>query len=256
MKGLITALRTLTIFPLPGREAQDLSRALPWFPLVGLLLGFILTALGILWSRLVSTDWPEGGAVLLLGAQILLTGGLHLDGLADWADAMGGPREKESRLTIMKDPRVGSFGVLALIMALLLKWVIYTRLIAKGHLIGLFPVLILSRAMMVELITTLPYARSGQGTAGPFVNGASPRHRWIALAIALCFCLCFGFAGLSLFFFGWGMTLVLGKSFKKGFGGITGDLLGTTNEILEILFLMIWALPERPIFHYIWSGLI
>lgn len=243
MKGLITALRTLTLFPIPGRESDNLSSSLPWFPIVGLILGLILYAIGAIWIHLIAGDWPEAGAAILLVAQVVLTRGLHLDGLADWADALGGHREKEPRLSIMKDPHVGAFGILALTMAVLLKWVAFTRLLSAGSLLWLFPVLMTSRSMIVELITTLPYARTGEGMARPFVTGASSKHRIMTHPISLGACLYFGFAGSVLFGTGWIITRLLAVSYRKGFGGITGDLLGTTNEIVEIILLMICLLP-------------
>ncbi|MFH1481402.1 MAG: adenosylcobinamide-GDP ribazoletransferase [Pseudomonadota bacterium] len=256
MKGLTTALRTLTLIPAPGRESDHLSSSLPWFPLVGFVLGLLLYALALLWTWLIPGDWPEGGAAILLIAGIILTRGLHLDGLADWADALGGHGEKEHRLTIMKDAHLGAFGVLALVMALLLKWVTITRLFSDGSLFWLFPVLMISRAMMVELISTLPYARAGEGTARPFVQGSSSKSRFIAHFSSIMVCLFFSLGGLFLFFVGWITTRLLGHSFKRGFGGITGDLLGTTNELVEIILLMICALYGTSLFKLIpyWRG--
>ena len=103
-----------------------------WFPIVGLILGLIIYGLGWLWMRLLNIDWPGGGATILLIVQVILTRGLHLDGLADWADALGVQRGKASRLAIMKDPRVGAFGVLALIAVFMAKWVAFERLISTG----------------------------------------------------------------------------------------------------------------------------
>lgn len=256
MRGFITAVRTLTIIPVPGRESERFSLSLPWFPFVGLILGLILYATGLIWIKIFAMDWPGGGAIILLAAEILLTRGLHLDGLADWADAIGGNRGREARLSIMKDSHLGAFGVLAIMIVLLAKWVALERLFSSGSTICLLFVLVISRDMMVELITTLPYARSGEGMARPFVNGASPYQRAWAHTISLCFCLCFGPAGLVLFGTGWIITRLFGASCRRVFGGITGDLLGATNEMVGVILLMICAMPGKSILCYTgWSWL-
>ena len=256
MKGLISAIRTLTIIPVPGKESENLSSSLPWFPIVGLLLGLILLGISQIWTRLFPIDWPRGAATVLLAAEIFLTGGLHLDGLADWADAFGSRQTREKRLAIMKDSHLGTFGVLALILALLIKWVAFERLFSFGSTIWLLPVFVISRGMMAELISTLPYARTGEGMARAFVKGVSPKNRIWSHTITLCLCLYLGPSGLALVGVGWMITRLLGIYYRRGFGGITGDLLGTTNEIVEIMLLMICALPGEFILRYRgWSWL-
>ena len=132
MRGLVTAIRTLTSLPCPGREADKMTSALPWFPVVGLLLGGLLYGVSACTQWLTRGLWPEASAIVVLICAALFTGGLHLDGLADWADGFWGGRTKEKTLAIMKDSAVGSFGAVALICALLAKWVCLTRLLADG----------------------------------------------------------------------------------------------------------------------------
>jgi len=257
MKGLIKAIRTLTIIPVPGNESEDFSSSLPWFPFIGLILGLALYGVAFIWSRVMVIDWPEGGAVILVAAQVILTRGLHLDGLADWADAVGGHRQREKRLAIMKDPHVGAFGVLALIIVLMLKWVAFKRLLFFGSFIWLLPVSIISRGMMAELISVLPYARPVKGMAQPFVKDASPKQRVMNLTVSFCACLYFGPAGLLMLGAGWMIAMSLGMWYRRGFGGITGDLLGTANEIIETIIIMICALPGELILrHTGWGWLL
>ena len=256
MKGFITAMRTLTIIPLPGREGQKFSSSLIWFPIVGLIIGFIIYGLGWLWIRLLGTDWPGGGAAVLLTVQVILTRGLHLDGLADWADAFGGKRDKASRLAVMKDPRVGAFGVIAIVAVFLAKWVALERLLTMGSFIWVIFIMIISRDMMVVLMTTLPYARSQEGMASPFIKDISPGQKIWAHIISLILCLFAGPAGLVLYGLGWIITWPLRTSYERGFGGITGDLLGTTNEIVEMILLVICAATGRLILaHTGWGWL-
>ncbi|HEJ83120.1 MAG TPA: adenosylcobinamide-GDP ribazoletransferase, partial [Desulfobacteraceae bacterium] len=149
LNGLGTALKTLTAMPWPGRDGDDFATSLPWFPVVGLLLGAILYALSLPWELLPVAPWPSGVALLLTAADVCLTRGLHLDGLADWADSVGGLVGREKRLAIMKDTALGTFGGLALILALLAKWIAFERLISCGNAVSLIPVFIISRTMMV-----------------------------------------------------------------------------------------------------------
>jgi adenosylcobinamide-GDP ribazoletransferase len=242
MRGLITAIRTLSVIPVRGRDAEHFSDSLLWFPLVGMLLGALLWATGLAWIRAVGTEWPGGGAMTLVVAEILLTRALHLDGLADWADAVGGARDREGRLRIMRDPHLGSFGVVALVTDLLAKWVVMRNLLFSGSLLCIVPVFIVSRAMMAALMARLPYARPGEGMARPFLEGVS-RGQGIAIPVlSLCLCLFFGPLGIVLYLAGWITAGFLGLSFKRTFGGITGDLLGTTNEVVETILLWLCAL--------------
>lgn len=236
-RGLITAVRTLTAVPVGGKDAADFSDSLIWFPPVGFLLGLALWCAGGLWERFVGTGWAAGGAVLLMALQILLTRALHLDGLADLADALGSGREREKRLRIMKDPHVGSFGVIAIGIDLLAKWAALERLLLVGALPVLIPVCLISRGVMVMLMARLPYARMGEGMAKPFLNGLSGGKGRVATVLSLFFCLFFGPLGIMLLAAGWLIARVLEAFYRKGFGGITGDLLGTANECVEILLL-------------------
>ena len=250
MSGFITAMRTLTIIPLPGKEGQSFSVSMVWFPMVGLILGLIIYGLGLLWVRLLSIDWPWGGAAVLLIVQVILTRGLHLDGLADWADALGVQRGKASRLAVMKDPRVGAFGVLALIAVFMAKWVAFERLISTGSFMWMMFIMIISRDMMVLLMTTLPYARSEEGMASPFIKDISTGHKIWPHIICLILCIFAGPAGVVLYGLGWIITGLLRASYEGGFGGITGDLLGTTNEIVEVILLWICAVPGQFMMAY------
>ena len=108
--GLITAFRTLTIFPVPGQEASDYCSALPFFPVVGFALGLLLWLVSLVDKLISGSGWPMGIAALMLLANIISTRALHLDGLADFADALGGGWDRARRLEIMKDARLGVFG--------------------------------------------------------------------------------------------------------------------------------------------------
>ena len=224
-RGLITAFRTLTIFPVPGRDTSIHSDSLPFFPVVGAVLGLLLWALSLI-NTLINGNggWPMGVAAIMLLASVISTRSLHLDGLADFVDAAGGGWDQSKRLEIMKDTRLGVFGAVAIILTLLCKWLAFARLIATGSTIWLILIHMLSRTMQVHLAVKLPYARSEGGTALPFVQDAAYGPLGlVALAVAQI------------------ITWVYGAWCRKNMGGITGDLLGAGNEIIEVTLLLLAA---------------
>jgi adenosylcobinamide-GDP ribazoletransferase len=249
-KGLLSALRTLTVISWPGKEGKDIASALPWFPVIGLVLGTVLYATACAWRLLPISPWPAAAALILLVVEVWLTRGLHLDGLADWADSLGGLLNRETRLEIMKDSHVGTFGVLALILILMAKWMALERMMSSGSMIWIIPLLVISRDMMVELIVTLPYARTGQGMGKAFVDGASQGHRFVSHGLGLLICIPFGPLGPASYFFSVLLTRAYGRRCQKGFGGITGDLLGAWNEMSEVVLFLLYALPGKDILSY------
>ena len=231
MRPLITALRTLTCFPVPGADTASLATALPFFPAVGVLIGLLVA-----WSLyLVSlSGWSLGAGIIGMIVAVRITRGLHVDGLADVSDALGAGRTRERRLEIMKDPHTGAFGVMAIVADLGLKAAALAQL-ASLHQWALVVIpFIVSRTIQVLLAVSLPYARPEGGTAGAFVEQARPLHFALALACAAAFCgAVAGMTGLILLLQGLVATVLLRLWMKHNFGGVTGDLLGTSNEVVE-----------------------
>lgn len=235
MNGLITAIQTLSILPVRGKGCEEFAQSLPWFPVVGLLLGGLLTGLAVA-GRMVQ---PEAMAVVLLMASVLLTRGFHLDGVADCADGFGGGYTRVRVLDIMKDSSTGAFGAIALILVLLTKWIALTHMMQTGNFSILLIAYVGSRAFQVEQMVRLPYARQ-TGTAASFVQGATSTHRWTALATAgLIAFLLKGPVGIVYLSIAWGAAFLFGAYCKKRVGGITGDLLGATSELTETLILFL-----------------
>lgn len=243
LNGLTTAARTLSIVPLRGREAERPADALPWFPAVGGLMGLALYGVALGVNELTSHQWPGGVAACVIVGAVVLTGGFHLDGLADWADGFGGGPNRQSTLRIMKDSRIGTFGVLALLCVLLLKWVALARLAALGMSVWIVAAYVVSRALLVDLAVWLPYARPEGGTGAVFVCGARPWHLAAALLSAATLLLIgWGTAGLLALALGWVIARTFGFWCRRRVGGITGDLLGASSEIVESAVLMSAAL--------------
>ncbi|MBW1914879.1 MAG: adenosylcobinamide-GDP ribazoletransferase [Deltaproteobacteria bacterium] len=240
LNNLGTAFRTLSIISWPGKEGKELSSSLPYFPVVGLFLGLILYGLAEVWALFPMAPWPWAMALLMVTLEVWLTRGLHLDGLADWADSLGGYFERERRLEIMKDSSVGAFGVIALVLDLTAKVIFFERLLAIDSIIWIPPVFAITKCMQVELITTMKSARAGNGMAGGFIKGASNRHRATAHVLTFIITLSFaGPAGPGIYALAWIMTRLWKTRCENLFGGITGDLLGTANEMIMLLLLLI-----------------
>jgi len=238
MRGLITAFRTLTILPLPGKDAEKFSEALPYFPIVGAALGLLVWALA--WSVGGWLQWPMGAGAAVVAFSAIMTGGLHLDGLADVFDSFGG-RTRERKLDIMKDSRIGTFGVAALVICLLLKFAAVVRIAEGGRYAVLVLPYLVSRTMQISFMVWLPYARA-EGTARRFVEGAKPVHFLVAFLLAAggCFAVA-GPAGLLAL----GGALVPAAALipwmRRVYGGVTGDLVGMGSETIETLVLIGWA---------------
>lgn len=227
LHDLTAAFGLLTRLPVPDTGAPDPRAAWAW-PVAGLAVG-AAGALAGLAGQLVGLA-PGVTAALMLAVAALVTGGLHEDGLADCADGFWGGRDKARRLEIMKDSRVGSYGVLALGIVLLARWSALTALVAAGHW-GVLPAAeALSRAVMAAVMALLPNAR-GSGLSAS--HGAVPRPT-AALAAGLAL-----LAALALA--GWAapaMALAAGlaaaavaATARAKIGGQTGDVLGAAQQL-------------------------
>lgn len=251
--GLITAIRTLSVLPVPGRDAERMSSSLPWFPIVGFILGSICYAVAMLMEFVTKNIWPEGTAIIVISCGILLTRAIHMDGLADWADGFGGNRDKQKILAIMKDSHIGVFGAISLVIIVLVKWIALTRLIASDMSVYIIASYIVSRTMQVELTASLPYARAEGGTAAPFVNGAGFLHRFLALCSALVvLVVLYGTTiGIAALCIGWVVCRMFGWHCRRRVGGVTGDLLGACSEITETIILFIGAIVGKSFPYFI-----
>jgi len=184
-------------------------------------------------SRLFSEPMT---AAFLVATMVIVTRALHLDGLMDVCDGVFGGFTTERRLEIMRDSRVGAFGVVGGVTVLLLKYGALLSLLllsepGKEWALLLFPAI--SRWTMVVLLGAFPYVRT-QGLGSPFHGGGIKIATTIAgvSALAASFLLG-GFAGLGLFFGAVALAWLMGSAMAKALGGLTGDTYGATNEIIE-----------------------
>lgn len=237
--GFFTALKFLTIFPLPRRldkTTEDFGKSLPYFPLVGLVLGAIL--FGINYGLCFILP-PSVVSILLLIALVIMTGAHHLDGLMDSFDGVVIGKSRERRLEIMADSRVGAFGIIAAILLLLLKYASLTSLPDDMMMPSLLLMPTLSRWIMVSAIFSFSYAKSsGMGLA--FKQGAVWHRFAIATAIAIiATILLLSWWGLVLMAVLWLITFGIASYFHYRLGGLTGDVYGALNELSEALVLIL-----------------
>ncbi|MGH7279074.1 MAG: adenosylcobinamide-GDP ribazoletransferase [Candidatus Rokuibacteriota bacterium] len=234
MSGFFQAARYLTIVPLPGPAAASLTSlggTAAWFPVVGLALGAALLVV----ERVTGKVFPSLLAALLtVAAWKLLTGGLHLDGLADCLDGLVG-RDADHRLAIMRDSRIGAFGAIGLIIFLLLEIVAVAELPPPVRSQALLAAPVVGRVAPVLLAWIFPSARpEGQGAA--FARGLSRVGVSVAVAIALAVALfALGLLGPIFLAAALAVALVFGGFLVRRLGGITGDVLGASIEVTTTL---------------------
>lgn len=232
------ALQFLSSLPvrLPGMpEPEQLGRSLLFYPLVGLLFG------GLLWlldALLLGTP-SLLHAALLLTAWVLLSGGLHLDGLADSADAwLGGFGDRERTLLIMKDPRSGPIAVITLVLVLLLKFTALLALIEQGQGVMLIIVPVLGRAALLGLFLTTPYVRAG-GLGQALADHLPRRAGWQVLVAGAFGCVWVaGWVGISVLIIAVVIFVGLRQMMLRRLGGCTGDTAGALLELLEMVVLV------------------
>lgn len=236
------ALQFLSSLPvrLPGMPApQELGRSLLFYPAVGMLFGSVLMALNLL---LDGTPLFLHAA-LLLAAWVLLSGGLHLDGLADSADAwLGGFGDRERTLTIMKDPRSGPIAVVTLVIVLLLKFTALLALIETRHSLGLLLAPVIGRAAMLGLFLGTPYVRAG-GLGQALADHLPRSQAFKVLGITAIACVLFaGWSGVEAVLAATAGFFWLRRLMLRRLGGSTGDTAGAMLELLEVLVLVVLAL--------------
>jgi adenosylcobinamide-GDP ribazoletransferase len=238
--SLITEIRLaagfLTIIPVGGdpASAAEISASLGWFPLIGFALGAVLAGLDYLLAFFIA---GAVRATLLVLALTAITGAVHLDGLADTADALGAGRDRARALEILRDSRIGSFGAAAVFFALALK-VAALASAAHSRSIALYLAPGFARWAMVAVPYKLAYLRT-HGAGSRLLGVQGERNLWIASIITLIALLP---AGPILAMRGVILAVILVWLFRvfysRWLGGLTGDLIGAAGDIVEVATLI------------------
>jgi len=239
LRSFLLALQLLTRIPVKiGGEVQkqEMVRSVTMFPLVGLLVGGAMGLVYYLASPILPGSLPAWLAVL---TALLLTGGLHLDGLMDTDDGVFGSHTRARALAIMRDSRTGAMGVMACVLDLGIKTTALSSFIGPD----IYPVLLLApaaaRTAMV-LAMRYPYARQGKGVGSPYAGQVGKGHIMLSVLLTLALsALIMGVQGIIVVMGAWLAAAAIAWWLAKRLGGMTGDAYGFINEIAEVSFLLL-----------------
>lgn len=243
MRAFILALQFLTCIPLsshlPASE-EELGKSMLYFPLVGLCMGGCLALSHLLLTVLLPVSVADGVVIALLA---VLSGAMHLDALADTADGVAGGKDREAKLRIMKDPRVGSFGVVAVVLVLMLKYGALAAMPKQLKYQSLLLVPMIGRWSQLLVAYRSDYAGSTPGLGFTFTRQVTVT---MLLSTSLLVCACAWYllpvrgvvvAGLIVL-----CCLLYAAFFRRVLGGVTGDVLGAATELTEVLALVLLQL--------------
>jgi adenosylcobinamide-GDP ribazoletransferase len=239
MRGFLRALQFLTVIRV-SRDLEmtekHLAGSMTYFPLVGLIIGLILAAIRYAADMVFPSSVAD---VMVIITLVILAGSLHLDGLADTVDGLAGGRDREKILTIMKDSQIGSFAVVALILAIILKVVALIEVTADMKYNALIVMPVLGRWSTVQLASCFSYARSGFGIAQAFTQFAGKKEFLISSLITAAVAIgLFRWYGLLIVAIIGVFTTLFGLFFKRRVGGVTGDIMGAACELAEVITLL------------------
>jgi adenosylcobinamide-GDP ribazoletransferase len=236
VRGFLGAVSLLT--RVPARADASTERSIPWLPLVGALIGACCAGV----YAAARPALPSGAAATLaVAAGVLLTGALHEDGLADTADGFGTGADRERTLEILKDPRHGTYGVLAIVLSVAARIAAVAGMDPAGAAVALPAAHALGRTATVGLMWILPSANA-TGLGGRYAAGVERRRVLAAAASAVA--VAAGLLGL------WGLGALavamvasagVGALAMRKIGGITGDVLGAAEQVVEIAVLLLAA---------------
>jgi len=242
MRLFILTLQFLTRIPINvdlKASEEDFAKGVVYFPVVGLIIGAIDLAVLAAASYVLGGIFPVICCIL---ASTAITGGLHIDGLADTCDGIFSSRTRDRMLEIMRDSRIGTNGAIAIVFDYLLKLSLLAMLSGKGLYLAVLLSPVAAKTLVVLLMKTSVYARSGPGLGGLYLEkqtwGATVGAAVIGLLIISLVSGIWGIAALA----GCAVICFLYRSFiYSKLQGMTGDTLGAANELLEIAFMLITA---------------
>ncbi len=250
MRGLRSAVAFLTVLPV-GSDRTGIASARRWFPAVGLLIGVLAATVDLLLRRVTVGGWagPDTGSVTLgiLAATMVVvtlvvaTGGLHLDGLMDTCDGLLGGSDPDHRRRILRDPRVGAFGVIGVTCLLLVKVAAVSALPwdSRGWILVLVPCL--SRGVMLLTMQAFPYVGDGLGAEFLTRTGRGPTVFGLGFAGVAAVALV-GWWGVGMLCLASLVGWLMGAWATRLLGGVTGDIYGAVNETVEASTLLAAAL--------------
>jgi len=237
---IIAALQFLTRLNISQRLVlpETLGRSVRHFPLVGAVIGLVLAVVAQIPAEYIPVRVL---AVVLLGLELVVTGGMHIDGLMDTFDGIFSGRSRERMLEIMKDSRVGAYGVMGFGLFILLKWSLLTEILPSPSFTGLFVMPVLGRLGIVIAITGFPYGRES-GLGKVFSQHAGRGALYAAIIWTLIFTLPFGKIAVFCLIIAVGFAILFARYVCKVLGGLTGDVYGAVLELTEVVALLTFML--------------
>lgn len=230
----LAALRFLTVIPLPGQTSEsDFEKAPIWFAPAGLAMGLVVLIAGLFFEAMFP---PALSSALLVALLIAVSGGLHMDGLADTADGFLSARPPERMLEIMRDSRVGTMGVLAVVLTVAIKVAALMSMPGQERLAAVFLMPVAGRAAILVLMRGLPYARPDGGLGDLFNKRTDNIGRGLAAGAAVLAAsalLAFGAGGLLVALAAGLAAALFARYCLAKIGGYTGDTLGAACELAE-----------------------
>ncbi len=236
LKAYFIAQQFLTRLPCPHSAQlndKDMGLSVLFYPLIGFLIGLILVTA----SDLLSFLTPNITAIIILILSIIINGALHIDGLADSADAWLAGGDKEKSLGIMQDPHLGTAGVVATTLLLLSKYVILVEILKQDYWLLMLIASIFARSVPIAFMLWLPYVRTN-GIATILIKNLPRRKAKLLLLCIIGFLAWFQLATLILTLF---ILYLLVRLMNNRLGGFTGDTLGASIEITELSFMFIFV---------------
>ena len=236
MNGLSSAIQFLTIIPMGKIGKFDPQKMIPYFPIVGLILGTLVSVFDYVAVRF----WPEPVAALLdVVFLVIVTGAFHLDGLGDTADGLYGHRPKEKTLAIMRDSRIGVMGLVAIVIGLAIKWAGISCLETHRSLM-LMIIPAYARGAMIFGIRFLEYGRPDGGAGLPFFGETLKPIAFAGFLFPLALSIFLGWQAIWLNMLFGSLVAVILRFYHHKIGCITGDMLGAMAEVTEAsLFLLV-----------------
>ena len=234
---LLAALQFLTILPVKRNfTSEQIGRSTVWFPVVGFIIGAILFGLHYILELILPAALVNA---LLIAVLVILSGGLHLDGLSDTIDGLAGHRTPERRLEIMRDSHIGAIGAVGLFLFLIIEYVCLNSIPDKYLPFTLLLAPAVSRWAMVYAIFAFPYARP-EGLGKAFKQAVGRSEFLIATFLTLLLAvILFPTAGPVIAAGAWIVISLAALYIKRQIGGLTGDTYGAINEIALITVLLV-----------------
>lgn len=218
---------------------EDFAKGVVFFPIIGFLIGAFNLAVLVASSKILGGIFP---VICCLIAGVVITGGFHADGLADTCDGIFSSRTKDKMLEIMRDSRIGTNGTIALIFDYLLRLSLLAMLTGKGLYYAVLLSPAAAKTLMVLLMKTSVYARSGPGLGGLYLEKQTVGATIFAVALGFSIISCFsGIWGIAAFGFCTAVCFLYRSFIYSKLQGMTGDTLGAANELLEVSFILIMA---------------